>query len=137
MENEFRVLTLPEISPNINLLDLYGEDSTNNGTKSDCTIRLIKLPPLVPVEVVFSLVQSLNIKQRTYLMYPYVTNPSSLKVRLCAPTGKAAFRTRGPTPNQSNRELRPLSNEIVNSLYSRLNDLKLIIVVCLALLIQD
>ncbi|XP_050339187.1 uncharacterized protein LOC126765663 [Bactrocera neohumeralis] len=176
VENEFRVLALPEISPNINLLDLHGEHTTDNGTESDCNIRLIKLPPLISVEELFSLVQSLNIKQRTYLthlmhqiktsrpFYEFIGGgagvgksrlisaiyqalnhrfnstpgsiPSSLKVLLCAPTGKAAFGIGGLTlhsifslpVNQLNRELRPLSSDIVNSLYSKLADLKLIII---------
>ncbi|XP_017471887.1 PREDICTED: ATP-dependent DNA helicase pfh1-like [Rhagoletis zephyria] len=64
------------------------------------------------------------------------SNPSSLKVLLSAPTGKAAFGIGGLTlhsifslpVNQSNRDLRPLSNDLVNSIYSKLIDLKLIII---------
>lgn len=39
------------------LRDLHVEELTNNGTESDCNIRLIKFPPLIPVEELFSCTQ--------------------------------------------------------------------------------
>ena len=63
------MLALPEINPNINFPYLHGENSTDNGTESDCNVRFLKLPPLIPVEELFSLVQSLKTKQRTYLTH--------------------------------------------------------------------
>lgn len=50
MANELSVLALPEVNPDINLLDLHGEDSANNETKSVCNIKLIKVPRLTPME---------------------------------------------------------------------------------------
>lgn len=63
-------------------------------------------------------------------------DPNTLKVLLCAPTGKAAFQIGGLTLhssfalpiNQSNAELVPLSADTVNTLHTALFHLKLIII---------
>ncbi|XP_050303800.1 uncharacterized protein LOC126741439 [Anthonomus grandis grandis] len=63
-------------------------------------------------------------------------NPTSLKVLLCAPTGKAAFNIGGITLHsalslpisQYGEELVPLSHDVVNTIYCNLCDLKLIII---------
>ncbi|XP_050303297.1 uncharacterized protein LOC126741056 isoform X3 [Anthonomus grandis grandis] len=63
-------------------------------------------------------------------------NPESLKVLLCAPTGKAAFNIGGITlhaalslpVSQYGEELIPLHHDTVNTIYCNLCDLKLIIV---------
>jgi len=64
-DNEFRVLGLPEIDPQLNVLNVNGDDN-NIG---DNNIRLIKLPPLVSEETLSNIVGSLNLKQKTYLTH--------------------------------------------------------------------
>ncbi|XP_065370889.1 uncharacterized protein LOC135963037 [Calliphora vicina] len=64
------------------------------------------------------------------------SNPDLVKVLLCAPTGKAAFGIGGATLhamfslpiNQFSGEIRPLSNNVVNSLIAKFMDLKIIII---------
>ncbi|XP_065356189.1 uncharacterized protein LOC135950582 [Calliphora vicina] len=64
------------------------------------------------------------------------SNPDLVKVLLSAPTGKAAFGIGGATlhslfslpVNQYSGEIRPLSNDVVNSLYARFMDLKVLII---------
>ena len=61
---------------------------------------------------------------------------STIKVLLCAPTGKAAFNIRGMTLHsafslpltQENGELLPLSANTLNKLRSKLRDIKLLVV---------
>lgn len=64
------------------------------------------------------------------------SNPEQIKVLLAAPTGRAAFSIGGVTlhgafqlpVSQCSYELNPLSSNVCNSLRSKLNDLKLIII---------
>ncbi|KAI8117840.1 ATP-dependent DNA helicase pfh1 [Lucilia cuprina] len=97
----------------------------------------------------------LNVKQREYLHHllrnvlddvkfhefisggaGVVSNPNLVKVLLCAPTGKAAFGIGGATLhamfslpiNQFSGEIRPLSNDVVNSLIPKLMILKIMII---------
>jgi nucleoside-triphosphatase THEP1 len=64
------------------------------------------------------------------------TNLESLKVLICAPTGKAAFNIKDITLhsafvlplNQYGAEMPPLSSSISNTILSKLHDLKLIII---------
>ncbi|XP_061391279.1 uncharacterized protein LOC133326674 [Musca vetustissima] len=64
------------------------------------------------------------------------SDPTSIKVLLTAPTGKAAFGIGGATlhsmfslpVNQSNSELRPLGPDALNSIYTKLMNLRLLII---------
>ncbi|XP_037825564.1 uncharacterized protein LOC119613607 [Lucilia sericata] len=174
IDNEFRVLGVPEINPDINVLNIPENEPTEES--SEGCIRLIKLPPLIPENDLLTMVRSLNNKQKLYLshllhniklghsFYEFVgggagvgksrlisaiyqslnyrlnfipgTDPSLIKVLLCAPTGKAAFGIGGATLhsmfslpiNQSAAELRPLSSDTANALYSKFLNLKLLII---------
>ncbi|KAI8116853.1 ATP-dependent DNA helicase PIF1 [Lucilia cuprina] len=174
IDNEFRVLGVPEINPDINVLNIPENEPTEES--SEGCIRLIKLPPLMPENDLLTMVRSLNNKQKLYLshllhniklghpFYEFVASgagvgksrlisaiyqsvnyrqnylpgndPNVIKVLLCAPTGKAAFGIGGATLhsmfslpiNQSSAELRPLTNDTANTLYSKFLNLKLLII---------
>ncbi|XP_061399099.1 uncharacterized protein LOC133334797 [Musca vetustissima] len=174
IDDEFRVLGVPEIDPNVNILNTEG-DGTSAET-SETSLRIIKLPPLISESDLLNMVRTLNTKQKLYLthlshnikcssvFYEFVSggagvgksrlisaiyqtvnrrlnsipgsDPTSIKVLLTAPTGKAAFGIGGATlhsvfslpVNQSSSELRPLGPDALNSMYTKLMNLKLLII---------
>ncbi|XP_037820089.1 uncharacterized protein LOC119609402 [Lucilia sericata] len=174
IDNEFRVLGVPEINPDINVFNIPENEPTEESPEG--CIRLIKLPPLIPENDLLTMVRSLNNKQKIYLthllhniklgqpFYEFVgggagvgksrlisalyqsvnyrqnyipgNDPNTIKVLLCAPTGKAAFGIGGATLhsmfslpiNQSSADLRPLTNDTANTLYSKFLNLKLLII---------
>jgi len=173
VNEKFRALAFPEISSQINVLNL------NNNVQEidpDSNIRIIKLPPIIFAESLATLVRSLNLKQKTFLthvlhnarinasFYEFVgggagvgksrlistlfqslskedngragCDPTSVKILLCAPTGKAAFGIGGSTlhsmfslpVNQDGSAFRSLSPDLLNTLRSRFIDLKVLII---------
>jgi len=66
VNEEFRALAFPEISSQINVLNL------NNNVQEidpDSNIRIINLPPIISAENLATLVRSLNLKQKTFLTH--------------------------------------------------------------------
>ena len=63
LDEEFRVLGFPEISSQLNVIHL------NANEQSDNNIRLVRLPPVISEENLSSLIQSLNLKQKTFLSH--------------------------------------------------------------------
>ncbi|XP_037811953.1 ATP-dependent DNA helicase pfh1-like [Lucilia sericata] len=110
LDDEFRALAVPEVDDNINIIDTNDDyintDENNDGKR----------------EVLYNSIPG--------------SNPDLPKVLLSAPTGKAAFGIGGATlhslfslpVNQYSGEIRPLSNDTVNTLSSLLLELKLLII---------
>ncbi|KAI8119873.1 hypothetical protein CVS40_8790 [Lucilia cuprina] len=111
IDDEFRALAIPVVDENVNILNITNGNE-RNGDENPDGIRVIRLPALIR------------------------SNPDLINVLLCAPTGKAAFVIGEATLHamfslpiyQLSGEIRPLSNDVVNSLLAKFMDLKVIIV---------
>ncbi|XP_061393643.1 uncharacterized protein LOC133329165 [Musca vetustissima] len=69
IDDEFRVLGVPEIDPNVNILNTEG-DGTSAET-SETSLRIIKLPPLISESPEYGY-STLNTKQKLYLTHPTI-----------------------------------------------------------------
>ena len=62
VDDEIRVLGFPEISSQLNVLNINGNNQNGPNENSNDSIRIIKLPPLMSSESLSNLVRSLNFK---------------------------------------------------------------------------
>ncbi|XP_075158165.1 uncharacterized protein LOC142231442 [Haematobia irritans] len=158
IDTEFQVLGVPEIDSHMNLLQTPGgavsEETSDGRLRTVKLPPLISGSNLLQMVQMLNLKKKSNIYLICFTTSNAVihsmnllavvlelnsipgTDPSVIKVLLTAPTGKAAFGIGGATlhsmfslpVNQSSSDLRPLNADTVNSMYSKLMYLRLLII---------